>query len=104
MTKPTATFEATAIDPAKGRFTVTVTIGTPYLSETEPHVWRCPVSIDPLYPRLSDIAGDNSFQALCLASRLAIDLLQGFIEKGGRITHDDEDVPLDAYIPLPPRT
>jgi hypothetical protein len=102
---PIASFEAIGIDSERGRFPVKVTIGAPYLSRLEPDTWRCAVSIDPLYPHLRDIAGGDAFQSLCLASRLAVDLLQSYIEKGGRLTYDGEnDVSLDAYIPLRPKS
>ena len=100
----TASFEAVGIDSERGRFPVKVTIGVPYLSKREPDTWRCPVAVDPLSPNLRDIAGSDAFQSLCLAACLAVDLLQSFVEKGGRVTYDGEnDVPLDAYIPLRPR-
>jgi hypothetical protein len=98
---PIASLELVALDPELGRIPVKVSIGKPYLSDREPDTWRCPISIDPLHPHLRDIAGGDAFQALCLASRMAIDLLQSFVAKGGRLTYDGEnDVPLDAYIPL----
>ena len=101
MNPPMASFEAVGIDSQRGRFQVKVVIGAPYLSRREPDTWRCPVTVDPLFPDLRDMAGSDAFQSLCLAAGLAIDLLQSFVEKGGRLTYDGEnDVPLDAYIPL----
>ena len=89
-----------AIDADGVRFPFQVTIGIPYLLQTEPDTWRCPVAIDPLHTHLPDIAGGDAFQSLCLASRLAVDLLHTFVQDGGRLTFDGEnDVPLDAYIP-----
>ena len=103
MDAPVASFEAIAIDSERGRFPVKVSIGTPYLSNREPDTWRCPVAVDPLYPHLRDIAGGDAFQALCLASRLAIDLLQSYVANGGRLTYDGEnDVALDAYFSSKP--
>ena len=101
MNAPIATLEAIAIDREGTRFPVKVEIGTPYLSKREPDTWRCAVSIEPLHKSLRDIAGGDAFQVLCLASRMAVDLLQSFVANGGRLTYDgDNDVPLDAYIPL----
>jgi hypothetical protein len=98
---PVATFAGIGIDPDGVRFPFTVSIGRPYLSGREPDTWACPVSIDPLHTHLRDIAGGDSFQALCLASRMALDLLQSFVQRGGRLTYDGEnDVSLEAYIPL----
>jgi hypothetical protein len=96
MNVPVATLDVIGIDRERGRFGIQVVIGTPYLSDLEP------VSLDPLHPQLPDIAGENAFQSLCLASRLVVELLHSFVEKGGRLTYDGEnEVPLDAYIRLP---
>jgi hypothetical protein len=96
-----ASVELVGQHPDGRRFPVRVAIGTPYRSGTDPETWACPVCIDPLYTHLRDIAGADSFQALCLASRTAIALLHGFVEAGGRLMHDDgADFPLDSYVPL----
>ncbi len=103
MNASIAALSGVAIDRDGVRFPFKVTIGTPYLSGRDPENWACPVSIDPLHTHLRDIVGGDSFQALCLASRLALDLLRSFVEGGGRLTFDGEtDVPLDSYIPFAP--
>ena len=95
-----ATFSGIAIDTSGTRFPLKVATGIPYLSGSEPDTWRCPVSVDPLHTQLRDIAAGDAFQALCLASRTALDLLRSFIERGGRVTFDGaSDVPLDSRIP-----
>ena len=71
------------------RFPILLTIGRPYMSHTNPETWSCPVAVHPLYTHVHDIAGADSFQALCLASRMAIGLLEGFVQSGGRLLHDD---------------
>ncbi|SRR6266480_3926688 len=73
----------------RGRFSIRVQIGRPYLRAKDPDMWACPVSVDPLHKQLADIAGEDSFQALCLASRLATSLLEGFVQSGGRLLNDD---------------
>jgi uncharacterized protein DUF6968 len=70
----------------RGRFAIRVEIGRPYLRG---NIWSCPVSVEPLHNRLPDIAGEDSFQALCLASRLAASLLEAFAKSGGRLLNDD---------------
>jgi len=96
-----AEFEGIAIDQSGERFPFRVRVGPPYQSNSEPDTWRCPVAIYPLHAHLRDIAGRDSFQAVCLASRTALDLLRLFVERGGRLTYDGaNDVPLDAYIPV----
>ncbi|MFT7724526.1 MAG: hypothetical protein QM788_17125 [Roseateles sp.] len=60
--------------------------------------WACPVAVAPLFPKRHPIHGKRSFQALCLASALALDLLAGFKEKGGSLfIAPGEDFPLEAY-------
>lgn len=81
--------------PGQEDFDISLEIGAPYLDQSR--AWRCPVSLRPLYAKLSDITGENSFQALCLAIALAQDLLHDFVEKGGSLTSDGEEFPLDAY-------
>ena len=80
------------------RITIRLRVGRPYKMDTDPETWACPVSLEPLYPRLADIVGNSSLQSLCLATRLALYLLGGFKEDGGRLLHDDgTEFPLEAY-------
>ena len=80
------------------RFQITVEIGTPYRCCEDPEEWACPVVVHPLYKRLSDIHGGDSFHSLCLAIALVQDLLQGFREKGGALTYENgESFPLESY-------
>ena len=80
------------------RFEITVEVGKPYQYGDDPEEWACSVSLKPLYSRLSDIRGEDSFQALCLAIRFVHSLLQGFVEDGGTLTHEGgEAFPLEAY-------
>ena len=97
----------TGVTAAGEYIAISVTIGTPYRETTDPEVWRCPVAVSPLYGRLADIAGNDSLQALCLATRLAFSLLHDFKGKGGRLLLAKEDgeeteFPVDAYLPQPP--
>jgi hypothetical protein len=57
------------------------------------------VAVHPLYEKLADIAGVDSLQALCLATRLAFVLLHDFKRKGGRLFLDEEEFPIDSYFP-----
>jgi Domain of unknown function (DUF6968) len=93
-----ASTEMVGIKPNGERLAIAVRIGRPYVSGTDPETWSCPVSVEPLYPKLADIAGLDSLQALVLACNLAFSLLQGFKDKGGRLLHDDgTEFPLEAY-------
>jgi hypothetical protein len=60
------------------------------------------VVIDPLYTHIRHIVGGDALQSLCLACRMALDLLDGFVQRGGQLLNDDgTDVPLSAYGFLP---
>jgi len=84
--------------PNEEPFEVEIRIGTPYQVGTEPEEWACPVALTPLYRKLHDAHGGSSLQALCLASALALHLLDGFKEKGGRLFYSSgEGFPLEAY-------
>src|SRR6185295_3147663 len=70
-----------AIHPAQGETPLRIAIGLPYkYGENE---WACPVALEGLYETLRD--GEDSFQALMLAQKLARMLLNDFVEKGGKL-------------------
>ena len=87
---------------ADGRLVpITVSLGQPYQAE---RCWRCPVGLTGIDDHLPDIAGENSFQALCLGVRLLGMRLADFVTKGGRLfvegggpDEPDTEVPLEAY-------
>ena len=96
--KTIAYAELFAQRPGEPRFPLRIEIGSPYPDEIAPDLWRCPVKIEPLHPQLSDIAGSDGFQALCLATRLVFVLLGEFRGTGARLINDDgSDFPLEAY-------
>ena len=79
-------------------FEIFIEIGTPYKVGDDPEEWACPVALSPLHNRLHDAHGGSAFQALCLASSLVLDLLQGFKEQGGSLFYSPgEDFPIEAY-------
>jgi hypothetical protein len=90
-----ASISIDAISPEGEAFVIELEIGTPY--ECGPEEWACPVALHGLYDRLPDVHGGDSYQALCLAIRLAQDLLQDVLDKGGRLLMGDGDFPLEAY-------
>ncbi|WP_353099109.1 hypothetical protein [Stenotrophomonas lactitubi] len=84
--------------PGEEAFEIHIEIGTPYHVGDDPHEWACPVAVRPLCKSLQDAHGGSSFQALCLASSLALDLLHGFKQKGGTLFYSaGEDVPLESF-------
>lgn len=79
---------------------ITAKIGKPYPEKSigKGDNWACPVSLEPLYKRLPDIVGVESFQALWLASNLILRLLQTFLNKGGQLVDEDGSrFPMEAY-------
>ena len=78
------------------RVSIQIRLGRPY--QKSPESWACPVQVEPLYPRLPDVVGSSSLQALSLAQRLALYLLRGFIEDGGKLLYvGGDEFPIDAY-------
>lgn len=84
--------------PGEELFEVFIEIGTPRQVGDDPEEWACPVSLRPLFARLHDAHGGSSFQALCLASSMVLDLLAGFTEKGGALWYrPGEPFRIEAY-------
>lgn len=95
-----ASLNITGIKPDGEQISITAKIGKPFsvLGNEDIEEWACPVSLDPLFKNLHDAHGCDSFQALCLASKLIFSLLSSFVEKGGQLVNEDgADFPLDAY-------
>lgn len=91
------------VRPSGERITIKLRLGRPYRKDIDPDTWACPVSLEPLYSRIPDVVGDSSFQSLCLAARLALYLLDGLKQDGGRVLCDDStDFPFDAYAFIDP--
>jgi hypothetical protein len=84
------------VDPDGSRTLVVIRLGAPYTSSDGD--WACPVALEGLEARLVDIRGEDSFQALMLARRLALRLLLARADKGSRFVDADEeyDVNLSA--------
>jgi Domain of unknown function (DUF6968) len=83
-----ATFESNATKPSGEKIKIIAKIGKPYDAGEN---WACPVSLEPLYEKLVDQCGEDSFQALSLSMRLIIYLLEDFQKKGGTL-----DYPLEG--------
>jgi len=100
MNKPIAHTKLTGITAEGEKQKIEIIIGTPYKVEHNDDLeeWACPVSLMPLYKNLHDAHGGDSFQALCLAASLIINLLTAYKEKGGRLVIDGgDDFPLESY-------
>ncbi len=100
MKEEIAKLEIIGIKKDGSRVNVIAKVGKPYRVEGNEELdeWACPVSLEPLFSSLHDAHGGGSFQSLCMATNLIIDLLRGFEEQGGRLIHDDgTDFPIHAY-------
>ena len=81
------------------RIVIQFEVGRPYLrGKHGADDWACPLSLTPLYRNLADSGSNDPVHALCLAISLALQLLGGFREDGGRLEYDDgTEVPLEAF-------
>jgi len=86
------------VDAAGVELTVHFRIGQPY--EITADEWACAVALEGLHDHLADQHGVDSFQALMLAQRLGRQLLNGFIEDGGRILDGPKGNPIPLEISL----
>ena len=90
--------EIIGVDSDGKRFKIIAKVGKPYPVEGKYDLWVCPISLEPLHKKLPDIHGVDSFQTLSLASKLIIDLLKNFKDKGGKLQDmTGEDFPLKGY-------
>ena len=79
-----ATRDLTGIDSSGREFSIKLGIGAPY--RIDGGDWACPMALEGLHSlKERGIVGVDSFQALMLAQRLAKQLLESHIEKGGQI-------------------
>ena len=76
----------TGVDHSRGAFEIRICIGIPY--EVGVDEWACPVALEGLHSPLRDMLGIDASQALMLAQRLARQLLDYFVEDGGKLLHE----------------
>ena len=93
MTDAVADRTLVCIKPDGQRVSVTLQIGKPYRASDVD--WACPVALEGLQPKLPDMHGVDSFQALMLAQKLLLQLMSGVIEDGGSFRDDEDDSPVD---------
>lgn len=113
MDNAISTLNLQAMKPGEALHDVTIEVGTPYFSEQDGR-WYCAVAMDGLYPVRNAAAGD-SFQVLCMAVGLILNLLAAYEGDGGILyfpaSEGEEPLlernrfPLDAYRlkPIAPR-
>ena len=96
MSEPIAVTTLVVRRPGEPPVNIEFSIGTPKRISTDE--WSCPVSLQPLYKRLTDAHGGTAVQSLCLAMSLGLELLHGVVEDGGSVAMVGGDpFPFDAY-------
>ena len=71
------------------RFPVRVSVCRPVQSVRMAPAWSCSVTVDPLQSKPFEIYGEGSFQALCLGTRHAVQMLATFINQGGTLEYKE---------------
>jgi hypothetical protein len=72
-----------AVDKDGCEFEIRTAVGLPY--ETESGDWACPCALEGLHKRFPDMHGVDSWQSLILATRAIRNMLDYFIEQGGKL-------------------
>ena len=104
MDDPIANLEVICVRSSGERFPVLIEIGRPYMVRDGKgsDCARCPVAMRGLHDKLSDIAGEDTFQALTLALKFTRLMLEQFREKGGRVLFSEDgetDFDFNVYFP-----
>ena len=98
MVEPIATETLLVQRLGEAPLEVIVQIGRPYRDAEYPDEWVCPLSLAPLYSKLSAARSNSAVQSLCLAISLALDLLHSVVEKGGSVSlAPGSPLPFEAY-------
>ena len=82
------------IDPEGSEFQIMLKIGKPYAVDSEQ--WACPVGAIGLYRRLREVRGKDPLQALMRAFKLLRQMLEFFIDDGGRLLSIEDSSPIDV--------
>jgi hypothetical protein len=90
MSQDIASAEVDVLWPDGRRDRISLGVGQPY-KDAQLRAWCCPVRLENLFPRLADIAGETSLQALLLALRLMHQQLAHVEAKGARLLSPGED-------------
>jgi hypothetical protein len=62
---------------------ITVRIGKPYRASAKS--WACAVAMQGLLKSMTDVEGQDALQALCLALSVVRQVLEHFVNDGGRV-------------------
>ena len=96
MKDPVVSMHVVAMRDGK-EVTLTAEVGRPV--RVDGGGWACSVSLAPLYDKLTDIHGVDSFHAMWLSCSLILKLLGHFKADGWALAHDDgSQFPLESYL------
>ncbi len=84
-----ADYELIGNDGKGEDFPVRIALFKPEPSQKMAPAWSCTASIFPMWEQSFEIYGEGSFQALCLAAKHAVQLLDTFVEQGGILKYTD---------------
>ena len=73
-------------------FPVRIKLFQPESSQRMAPACSCSVAVDPLWEKPFEIYGEGSFQALCLAAKHAIQMLDTFVQQGGVLKYPDGEL------------
>jgi len=79
------------IDPDGSRFSIMLKLARPYADGDE---WVCPIGAIGLHPELREVRATDSFQALMRGRKLLRQILEFFIDDGGRILSPEDATPI----------
>lgn len=97
---PMPTIASLSLDAVRAngeKFVIELAIGAPFISERH-QTWACSLTLNPLFAKPQEVAGDDSVQALSLTLRAARSLLEDFTEKGGKLLLDGEAFPIEVWL------
>ena len=95
MNTPLASRSLVAVKPNGERIAVELAIGHPY--ELTPEEWAISVSMRGIRARLGDIHGIDAWQVIQLAYSFIGQLMEQFVEEGGRLYWPETDEPIELH-------
>jgi len=96
MAEVVAEYELVGCRSSGEAFPVRVLLGRPAPSVKTSPAWQCSVTVEPLWSEFT-IYGEGSFQALCLAAKHAVQMLETFMVQGGVLKYADGEL-FDAEV------
>lgn len=79
------------VNPDGSRFKIMLKIGRPQVNGDQ---WVCSIGAMGLHPDMREVRANDSFQALMRGCRLLQQILEFFLDDGGRILSTEDQTPL----------